>query len=130
MNAYNQRFNKKEFEMLFPGEEEAIKYVIEMGKKYGYGNMIAHLKREWAEHLIEYGLTETAALSAANSSSYSLRKVEKAIKRVKLLEKAICIYSRENMEKEISVEDMQKIVDANEKLVKELEDVKRILKKR
>jgi hypothetical protein len=27
------------------------------------------------------------------------------------------------LEKEISVEDMQKIVDANEKLVKELEDV-------
>jgi len=26
------------------------------------------------------------------------------------------------LEKEISVEDMQKIVDANEKLVKELED--------
>jgi hypothetical protein len=58
--------------MLFPGEEEAIKYVIEMGEKYGYGNMIAHLKREWAENLMESGLTETAALSAANSSSYPL----------------------------------------------------------
>jgi hypothetical protein len=31
---------------------------------------------------------------------------------------------RLNLEKEISVEDMQKIVDANEKLVKELKDVK------
>jgi hypothetical protein len=30
----------------------------------------------------------------------------------------------EPLEKEISVEDMQKIVDVNEKLVKELEDVK------
>jgi len=30
----------------------------------------------------------------------------------------------EPLEKEISVEDMQKIVDANEKLVKELNDVK------
>jgi hypothetical protein len=28
------------------------------------------------------------------------------------------------LEKEISVEDMQKVVDANEKLVKELKDVK------
>jgi hypothetical protein len=28
------------------------------------------------------------------------------------------------LEKEISVEDMQKIVDANEKLVKELKDAK------
>jgi hypothetical protein len=30
----------------------------------------------------------------------------------------------EPLEKEISVEDMQKIVDANEKLIKELKDVK------
>jgi hypothetical protein len=32
--------------------------------------------------------------------------------------------SRENPHKEISVEDMQKIVDANEKLVKGLKDTK------
>jgi predicted nicotinamide N-methyase len=32
------------------------------------------------------------------------------------------VYFFEPLEKEISVEDMQKIVDANEKLVKELED--------
>lgn len=34
------------------------------------------------------------------------------------------VYFFEPLEKEISVEDMQKIVDANEKLVKELKDVK------
>jgi hypothetical protein len=33
----------------------------------------------------------------------------------------VCFF--EPLEKEISVEDMQKIVDANEKLVKELKDV-------
>ena len=32
------------------------------------------------------------------------------------------VYFFEPFEKEISVEDMQKIVDANEKLVRELED--------
>lgn len=32
------------------------------------------------------------------------------------------VYFFEPLEKEISVEDMQKIVDANEKLVKELRD--------
>ena len=32
------------------------------------------------------------------------------------------IYFFESLEKEISVEDMQKIVDANETLVKELKD--------
>jgi len=34
------------------------------------------------------------------------------------------VYFFEPLEKEISVEDMQKIVDANEKLVKELKNVK------
>jgi len=34
------------------------------------------------------------------------------------------VYFFESLEKEISVKDMQKIVDANEKLVKELKDVK------
>jgi len=32
------------------------------------------------------------------------------------------VYFFEPLEKEISVEDMQKVVDANEKLVKELKD--------
>ena len=32
------------------------------------------------------------------------------------------VYFFETLEKEISVEDMQKIMDANEKLVKELKD--------
>ena len=32
------------------------------------------------------------------------------------------VYFFESLEKEISVEDMQKIADANEKLVKELKD--------
>lgn len=60
--------------MLFPGEEEAVKSVIESGKKYGYGNLIAHLKREWAELLISQGISEKAALAAANTSAYPLRK--------------------------------------------------------
>ena len=34
------------------------------------------------------------------------------------------VYFFEPLEKEVSIEDMQKIVDANEKLVKELKDAK------
>ena len=34
------------------------------------------------------------------------------------------VYFFEPLEKEISIEDMQKIVDANEKLIKEVEDAK------
>jgi len=38
------------------------------------------------------------------------------------LEEVLKVYFFGPLEKEISVEDMQKIVDANEKLVKELKD--------
>ena len=38
---------------------------------------------------------------------------------------ALEVYFFEPLEKEISVEDMQKIVDANEKLVKEMKDADR-----
>ena len=34
------------------------------------------------------------------------------------------VYFFEPLEKEVSIEDMQKIMDANEKLVKELKDAK------
>ena len=34
------------------------------------------------------------------------------------------VYFIEPLEKEIAIEDMQKIVDANEKIVKELKDAK------
>jgi hypothetical protein len=59
--------------MLFPKEQEAIKAVITAGQDYGYGNMIAHLKRAWAESLVDSGLKEKSALAATNVSSYPLR---------------------------------------------------------
>ena len=34
--------------MLFQGEKEAIQTVLALGAKYGYGNLIAHLRRAWA----------------------------------------------------------------------------------
>lgn len=57
--------------MLFNGEQEAIDKVVEAGATYGYGNMIAHLKREWAERLMSQ---EKAALAAADISAYPIRK--------------------------------------------------------
>ncbi len=48
--------------LLFPGEREAVARVIELGNQYGYGNMIAHLKRAWAKKLLasqrEYGVKD------------------------------------------------------------------------
>ena len=38
------------------------------------------------------------------------------------------VYFFDPLEKEISVEDMQKIVDANEKIIKELKDVELLRK--
>ena len=37
--------------MFLPGEEEAIKKVVNYGKQYGYGNLIHHLKVAWSDSL-------------------------------------------------------------------------------
>ena len=59
--------------MLFKGEEKAIQQVIDAGEKYGYGNMISHLKKQWAENLMsKIGFSEELALRAANSVAYPL----------------------------------------------------------
>ena len=60
--------------MLFAGEKEAIERVLDAGRAYGYGNMIAHLKRAWAKLLIADGLSEEAALKAADTSAYPVKE--------------------------------------------------------
>jgi hypothetical protein len=64
---------KKGGSMLFPGEKEAIEQVLRYGQQYGYGNLIAHLKKEWAEMLVKkWGISEESAISATNVSPYPL----------------------------------------------------------
>ena len=59
---------------LFHGEKESIEAVLKAGRKFGYGNMISHLKREWAEMLIKkYGVTKEVALMSADADAYELR---------------------------------------------------------
>lgn len=60
--------------MLFHGEQEAIDAVLKAGANFGYGNMIAYLKRDWVEMLMRDGISEKGALQAANSSAYPVRK--------------------------------------------------------
>ena len=56
---------------LFPGEKEAILEVLRLAKKYGYGNMIAHLKRAWAVSLKEkYGGSYEKNLQATEVDAY------------------------------------------------------------
>ena len=50
------------------------------------------------------------------------REIWKALNELECVKK---VYFFEPLEKEISVDDMQKIVDANEKIVKELKDADR-----
>ena len=59
---------------LFRGEEAAIRTVLKAGSDWGYGNMIAYLKREWAEDLVRLGIRADAALAATNVSAYPLRQ--------------------------------------------------------
>jgi hypothetical protein len=58
---------------LFPGEQDAVDAVLEAGRYYGYGNLIAHLKRAWARMLMrDHGLSEAEALRMADTSAYPL----------------------------------------------------------
>ena len=63
---------EKQREKLFAGEEEAIKQALDAGGKFGYGNMIAHLKKAWAEQLLQNGLPLEAAVEAADTSAYPI----------------------------------------------------------
>ena len=56
---------------LQPGEKEAILKVLQLAKQYGYGNMIAHLKRIWAITLKEkYGGSYQQNLVATEVDAY------------------------------------------------------------
>lgn len=58
--------------MLFRGEEEAVRQVLQLAETYGYGNLIAHLKRGWALHLMKGNdrLSYENALHATDVSAY------------------------------------------------------------
>ena len=51
-------------------EKQVINNVIRAGREYGFGNLIAHLKREWIQSLMETGLDYDAALLAADVEPY------------------------------------------------------------
>jgi dissimilatory sulfite reductase (desulfoviridin) alpha/beta subunit len=61
-----------EFKSLFPGEKENINKVIDIAEIYGYGNLIAHLRRAWAIKLIKSNplLDYKSALECTNSDGY------------------------------------------------------------
>jgi len=42
-------------------EESMLRVAGEIGKEIGYGNLIAHLMREWQIHLMRGGLPEESA---------------------------------------------------------------------
>ena len=49
----------------FPGEQEAIKKVCELGKTYGYGNLIHRLRNAWSRDLQNQGMDKYGADLAA-----------------------------------------------------------------
>lgn len=57
--------------MLFPGEVESVKQALAIGRRYGYGNLIAHLRREWALGLMrDHGMTWEQATRGALTDPY------------------------------------------------------------
>lgn len=56
---------------LYPGEKDAILEVLRLAKQFGYGNMIAHLKRAWAVELKQkYGGSYEKNLQATEVDAY------------------------------------------------------------
>lgn len=49
----------------FRGEKEDIEKVIQLGERWGYGNLIYHLRRAWSERLQKDGLPKDTADMAA-----------------------------------------------------------------
>ncbi len=57
--------------MFLSGEKEAIKQVLALAEKYGFGNLIAHLKRAWAIDLKnKYGGSFEQHLFATDVDAY------------------------------------------------------------
>lgn len=58
--------------MIFPGEQDAVLQVLAYADQYGYGNLIAHLRRAWALKLMQGNdrLNYEEAVKATNSSAY------------------------------------------------------------
>ena len=56
-------------------EQQAIKTVVSLGEKFGYGNLICHLQTAWAAQLVkEYGFTEEVAMRG--ESGYPIKMHE------------------------------------------------------
>jgi len=54
-----------------PGELEAVREVVRLARVYGFGNLIAHLKRAWAVDLkSKYGGSYEHHISATNVDAY------------------------------------------------------------
>lgn len=52
-------------------EQDAIRQVVEAGARYGYGNLISHLKTAWAIMLVQkYQMDEESAIEAAGGPGY------------------------------------------------------------
>lgn len=54
-------------------EQAAIREAIFIGQRFGFGNIIAHLKSAWALTLVEdHGFTEAQAQEAAGGGGYPI----------------------------------------------------------
>lgn len=63
-------------------EREAVRLVLEYGARFGYGNLIAHLRTAWAAMLMEeYGATEEEARRGSGGAGYPLRMQQDVLLR-------------------------------------------------
>jgi hypothetical protein len=65
-----------------PEEQAAIRTVVELGQRHGYGNLISHLQTAWAARLIaEWNMDESGARLASGGAGYPFLMQKDLIER-------------------------------------------------
>ena len=63
-------------------EQDAIRTVLRLGARFGYGNLMAHLATRWAETLMtDYGMDEASARAASLHPGYPFEMQEDLLLR-------------------------------------------------
>jgi hypothetical protein len=65
-----------------PDEQAAIRTLLDLGQRFGYGNMISHLQTAWARMLMrEHGVSEHVAREASGGRGYPFTMQDDLVER-------------------------------------------------
>lgn len=64
-----------------PGEQVAIRQAIAAAKRFGFGNLIAHLQTAWAKELMCMGMDEAGARRHSGGHGYPFLMQDDIVER-------------------------------------------------